>query len=87
MVEGEEGQDRAGPAGLVPVIQVVGARIVEIDGLLDEPQAENPGVAGEVALRRAGIGWRALDGEGRVLASSAGEGAARRLPAGTVEAD
>ncbi|AHE54227.1 helix-turn-helix transcriptional regulator [Sphingomonas sanxanigenens] len=41
----------------------------------------------EDALRRAGIGWRALDGDGRVLAGSGAEGVGRRLHVGSVEAD
>jgi hypothetical protein len=36
---GEEGEDGAGMAGFVAVIEVIGARIVEIDGLLDEPKS------------------------------------------------
>ena len=52
MLPREEGQDRAGPARLVAVIEVVGAGIVEVDGLLDEPKAERAGVEVEVAARR-----------------------------------
>ena len=54
MRPGEEGQDRAGPPGLVAVVEVVGAGIVEVDGLLDEPQAERPGVEVDVAAGVAG---------------------------------
>ena len=53
LLPGEEGQDRAGLAGLVAVIEVIGAWIVEVDGLLDQPQAERPGVEIEVPARGA----------------------------------
>src|SRR5258708_20310463 len=50
----EEGQDRAGVADLVAIIEMVGGRIVEVDCLLDEAKPEGaaievqvtPGVAG-----------------------------------------
>ena len=54
MGPGEEGQDGAGPPGLVAEIEVIGAGIVEVDGLLDEPQAERPGVEVAVAAGVAG---------------------------------
>jgi hypothetical protein len=38
----EEGEDGAGMAGFVAVIKVIGARIVEIDGLLYEAKPERP---------------------------------------------
>jgi hypothetical protein len=50
----EERQLRAGPALLVGVEQVVDARIVLVDGLGDHPQAHDPRVEVEVALRIAG---------------------------------
>ncbi len=46
---GKEGQDRAGAARLVAEIEVVGAGIVEVHGGLDEPEAKNVAVEGEVA--------------------------------------
>ena len=54
MGPGEEGQDGAGPPGLVAEIEVIGAGIVEVHGLLDEPQAERPGVEVAVAAGVAG---------------------------------
>ena len=48
----EERQHRAGLALLVAIIEVIGAGIVEIDGLLDEPQAERAGVEVEIAVGR-----------------------------------
>jgi hypothetical protein len=53
MLPGEEGEDRARAAGLVAIVEVVGARIVEIHRLLDQPQSERPGVEVEIALRGA----------------------------------
>jgi hypothetical protein len=54
MLPRKEGQDRAGVADLVAIIEMVGARIVEVDRLLDEAEPEGarieiqvtPGVAG-----------------------------------------
>ena len=46
----EEGQDRAGPALLVAIIEMIGAGIVEIDRLLDEPEPEAAGVEVDVPL-------------------------------------
>ena len=45
----EEGEDCTGMAGLVAIIEVIGAGIVEIDGLLDEAETERPGVKVEVS--------------------------------------
>ena len=39
-IPGKEGQDRAGSAGLVAVVEVIGPGIVEIHGLFDEAQPE-----------------------------------------------
>ena len=50
----EPGEDRARGALLVPEVQVVGLGRVEVDGLLDEPQAEDVGVEVDVPLRVAG---------------------------------
>ena len=41
-----------GLAGLVAVIEVIGAGIVEIDGLLDEAQPERAGVEVEIPQSR-----------------------------------
>ncbi len=54
VLPGEEGQDRAGRAGLVAVIEVIGAGIIEIDGLLDEPQTERPRIKLEISQRVTG---------------------------------
>ena len=70
MLPREEGQDRAGLAGLVAVVEVVGAGIVEVDGLLDQAQAERAGVEVEVAAGRARDGRDVVDAvltHGRVL--------------------
>ena len=48
--EGEEGEDRAGPAAGVAEIEVVGAGIVEIDGELDQAEPEDAGVEIDAAL-------------------------------------
>ena len=56
MLPGEEGEDGAGIAGLVAIIEVIGARIVEIDGLLDEAQPQHAGIEVEVARGRTGDG-------------------------------
>lgn len=45
---GEEGQDSAGVAGLIAIIEVIGRRIIEIDRLLDEAQPEIAGVKAEI---------------------------------------
>src|SRR5450631_494160 len=50
----EPGQDRARGASLVAEVQVVRLRRVEVDGLLDEPQAEDAGIEVDVSLRVAG---------------------------------
>lgn len=54
MLPGEEGQDRARRRGGITVIEVIGARIVEIDGLLDEAQAEHAAIELEIAAGRTG---------------------------------
>ncbi len=55
MLPGEEGEDRAGRAGLVAVIEVPGAGIVEIDRPLHQPQAERAGVEADIAAGRPAI--------------------------------
>jgi hypothetical protein len=46
----EPREDRAGRAGLVAEVQVVGVGRVEVDGLLDQPQAERVRVEVDVGL-------------------------------------
>jgi hypothetical protein len=50
---GEEGEVGAGAAGGIGVEEVVGAGIVLVDALLDQPHAEHAGVEVEVLLRGA----------------------------------
>src|SRR5690606_18589155 len=47
---GEEGQQCSGFAGLVAVVQVVCARIVEVHGGLHQPQPESAQIEVDVAL-------------------------------------
>ena len=59
---------RARLAGLVAIIEMIGAGIVEIDRALDEAHAERPGV--EIQIARGGPGDRgdmvnAVMGHGR----------------------
>src|SRR5213078_4658452 len=61
VLPGEEGEDRAGMAGLVAIIEVVGAGIVEIDRLLDEPQAQRAGVKIEISQSVTGNGGNVVD--------------------------
>src|SRR5215204_7611808 len=58
---GEEGHGSAGCAHLIPVVEVVGARVVEVHGLVDEPQAQAPLVEVHVALRIAAYGRHVVD--------------------------
>ena len=51
---GEEGHDRAGAAHFVAVIQVVAARIVKVDGALDQALAKQTVVEVDIGLRAAG---------------------------------
>ena len=53
---GEEGEDGAGRAGVVAEVEVVGAGVVEVDGALDEAEAEAFGVEVEIGLRVGGDG-------------------------------
>ncbi len=57
MLPREEGEDGAGRAGLITEIEVIGAGIVEVHGLLDQPQAERARVEVEIALA-PGRRWR-----------------------------
>ncbi len=49
----KESEDRAGAAGLVSVIKVISAGIIEVDGLLDQSQSEHARVEVKVARGRA----------------------------------
>src|SRR2546423_5345130 len=51
---GKERQNCTRTAGLVAEIEVIGRRVVEVDGAFDEPEAENSGVEIEISLRVAG---------------------------------
>ena len=51
--EGEEGQNRSRRSVLVAVVQMVGARIVEIHRTLDQPLRQRADIEVEVRLRRA----------------------------------
>src|SRR2546423_1768455 len=57
----EEGQVAAGAPLLVGVEEVVDGRIVLVDGLLHEPQAENADVEVDVAGRVAGDAGDVVD--------------------------
>src|SRR5829696_3738481 len=61
VLPGEERQDGAGPAGLVPEVKVVGAGVVAVDGLLDEPEAEGARVEREVPARETRDGGDEVD--------------------------
>jgi hypothetical protein len=49
----EPREDRAGRAGLVPEVEVIGLGLVEVDGLLDQAQAQHVRVERDVRLRVA----------------------------------
>ena len=49
MLPGEEREDGAGRALLVAEVEVVGARVVEVDGALEKAQAQDLGVEVEIA--------------------------------------
>jgi hypothetical protein len=61
VLPGEEREDRSGLAGFVAVVEVVGAGIVEVDGLLDEPQPQRVRVEVEICARPAGDGRDMMD--------------------------
>ena len=50
----EEREDRAGRADAVTVVEVIGGRVVEVHGALDQAQAEDAGVEIDVTARIAG---------------------------------
>ena len=58
---GEEGHDRPWTTPAVAVVEVIGLGIVEVDGLLDQPEPENARVEVHVALRLAGDGGYVVD--------------------------
>jgi len=49
MLPWKEGQDRAGMANLVAIVEMICARVVEIYRLLDATQSEDAGVEVEIA--------------------------------------
>jgi hypothetical protein len=51
---GKEREQAPGRSVLVAEIEMIGLRIVEVDGALDQPEAQDAGVEIEVALRIAG---------------------------------
>jgi len=57
----EEGHDGAGASRIVAVVEVVGSGVVEVDGLLDEAEAEDSGVELDVACGVAGDGGDVVD--------------------------
>jgi hypothetical protein len=59
----EERHDAARVADVIAEVEVVGLGIVEVDGTLDEAQAEHPDVEVEVALRVAGDRGDVMDAE------------------------
>src|ERR1700704_3299335 len=50
---GEKSQNAARRSGLVAEIEMIGCRIVEVHGALDEPHAEDTGIEIEISLRIA----------------------------------
>ena len=51
---GEEGEDGAGLPALVPIVQVIGGRVIKIDGQFDQAQAQCVSIKVHVALWVAG---------------------------------
>jgi hypothetical protein len=56
VLPGKEGEHRAGAAGLVAVIEVIGPGVVEVDRALDQPQAQRACIEIQVSQRVAGNG-------------------------------
>src|SRR5262245_24436182 len=50
----KEGEDRSRMTVSIAVVEMVGLRIVIVDGEFDQPQAENPCVEVQIPLRVAG---------------------------------
>src|SRR5215207_45908 len=69
----EEGHDAAWRADLVAVVQMVGLRVVEVDGALHEPQPEQASEEVDVALRVAGDRADVVDTEDVRHARSCGD--------------
>lgn len=63
---GKEGQDGAGKAALVAVLEVIRPRIVEVDRALDEAKPQDPGVEVEIPLRVAADGRDVMNAKHRV---------------------
>src|SRR6516164_7231764 len=64
---GEKGEDRARMARRVAVVEVIGARIVEIDRLLHQAKAKRSGVEIEVPPRRSGDARDMMDAAGHAF--------------------
>jgi hypothetical protein len=58
---GEKRLDCTGGANLVPIIKVVGARIIKIDGLFDQPLTQNMLVKLDIRARIAGNSGDVMD--------------------------
>src|SRR6185295_1039918 len=61
---GKEGENAARTSRLVAEIEVIGRGIVEVDGALDQPQPEDPGVEIEISLGIAGDAGYVVDAGG-----------------------
>jgi len=61
MWPGKERQDCTRTASLVAEVEMIGRRVVEVDGSFDEPKAEDAGVEIEISLRVAGDAGYVLD--------------------------
>ena len=51
MRPGEEGKDRPRRTGIVAKVEVVGSRIVKVDGAFDETKSQHLGIEVEIPLR------------------------------------
>src|SRR5262249_27223065 len=65
MIPDEKRQCRAGRADLVAVIEMPAARIVEIDGALDEPQPQHAGIERDMPPRISGNAGDVVDASRR----------------------
>src|SRR5205814_445352 len=66
---GERRPDRAGGAALVAVVEVIDVVVVEVDGLLDETQAERHQTKIQIVLRIVDGGGDVVETENRHLTS------------------
>src|SRR6185312_12266935 len=57
----EEGQHRSRRSLLISKVEMVGARIIEIDGLLDEPESKDRSVEIEIAAGVSRDGRNVMD--------------------------